>query len=52
MLPALVVPYLLPSRYCESDKFEAFVTREFSKVSGGHKIMAMLDWMKRMRQMA
>ncbi|CAN5313643.1 transglutaminase family protein [soil metagenome] len=45
MLPALVVPYLLPSRYCESDKFEAFVTREFSKVSGGQKIIAMLDWM-------
>jgi transglutaminase-like putative cysteine protease len=44
-LPALVVPYLLPSRYCESDKFEAFVTREFSKVSGGRKIIAMLDWM-------
>ncbi|MDB5702250.1 MAG: transglutaminase family protein [Sphingomonadales bacterium] len=45
MLPALVVPYLLPSRYCESDKFEAFVTREFSHVGGGQKIMAMLDWM-------
>lgn len=45
MLPALVVPYLLPSRYCESDKFEAFVTREFSHVSGGQKIIAMLDWM-------
>ncbi|MDB5713818.1 MAG: transglutaminase family protein [Sphingomonadales bacterium] len=45
MLPALVVPYLLPSRYCESDKFEAFVTREFSRVEGGQKILAMLDWM-------
>jgi transglutaminase-like putative cysteine protease len=44
-LPALVVPYLLPSRYCESDKFEAFVTREFSRQSGGQKIIAMLDWM-------
>lgn len=45
MLPALVVPYLLPSRYCESDKFEAFVSREFYKFSGGQKIIAMLDWM-------
>jgi transglutaminase-like putative cysteine protease len=44
-LPALVVPYLLPSRYCESDKFESFVNREFSRQSGGQKIMAMLDWM-------
>jgi transglutaminase-like putative cysteine protease len=46
MLPALVVPYLLPSRYCESDKFEAFVSREFSKFSGGQKVLAMLDWIE------
>ena len=49
-LPALVVPYLLPSRYCESDKFEAFVADEFGHVTGGNKIVAMrtrLDEMKR-----
>jgi len=44
MLPALVVPYLLPSRYCESDRFEAFVTRDFAEVNGGAKIAAMRDW--------
>lgn len=43
-LPALVVPYLLPSRYCESDKFEAFVTDEFGQHTGGTKILAMRDW--------
>ena len=43
-LPALVVPYLLPSRYCESDKFEAFVADEFGGTAGGAKIIAMRDW--------
>jgi transglutaminase-like putative cysteine protease len=43
-LPALVVPYLFPSRYCESDKFEAFVHQEFAALSGGAKIIAMRDW--------
>jgi transglutaminase-like putative cysteine protease len=43
-LPAAVVPYLLPSRYCESDKFEALVETEFGDLSGGAKIAAMRDW--------
>ncbi len=43
-LPALVVPYLLPSRYCESDKFEAFVADEFGGTTGGAKIIAMRSW--------
>ena len=43
-LPALVIPYLLPSRYCESDKFESFAHRAFSKHCGGAKVLAMRDW--------
>jgi transglutaminase-like putative cysteine protease len=43
-LPALVVPYLLPSRYCESDKFESFVAEEFGALTGGRKLLAMRDW--------
>jgi transglutaminase-like putative cysteine protease len=43
-LPAPVVPFLLPSRYCESDKFEAFVAEEFGNSTGGSKIVAMRDW--------
>ncbi len=46
-LPALVVPYLLPSRYCQSEKFESFVHGEFSGLSGGAKILAMQDWIAR-----
>jgi transglutaminase-like putative cysteine protease len=44
-LPGLVVPYLMPSRYVESDRFEAFVRQEFSDLSGGWKILAMRDWL-------
>ncbi len=43
-LPAGVVPYLWPSRYCEADRFEAFVCREFSGVQGGDQVQAMADW--------
>jgi transglutaminase-like putative cysteine protease len=45
-LPALVVPYLFPSRYCESDRFEQFVEREFGGLSGGAKTVAMTDWLQ------
>ena len=43
-LPAFAVPYLWPSRYCESDRFEAFVQRQFGHVEGGAKAVAMADW--------
>jgi transglutaminase-like putative cysteine protease len=45
-LPGLVIPYLMPSRYIESDKFEAFVDQEFSTLSGGAKVAAMRDWIE------
>lgn len=43
-LPAGVIPYLWPSRYCESDRFEAFVEREFGEIEGGAKVTAMANW--------
>ena len=43
-LPPEVIPYLWPSRYCESDRFEAFVEREFPGENHGAKIMAMSKW--------
>lgn len=43
-LPGLVVPYLLPSRYCESDEFENFVERSFGGIAGGAKVLGMRDW--------
>jgi transglutaminase-like putative cysteine protease len=43
-LPALVTSYLFPSRYCESDRFEQFVEREFAGLQGGAKAIMMGDW--------
>jgi transglutaminase-like putative cysteine protease len=43
-LPGLVIPYLLPSRYCESHEFENFVERTFGRIEGGAKVIAMRDW--------
>lgn len=43
-LPGEVIPYLWPSRYCEADRFEAFVEREFPGDNHGAKIMAMATW--------
>ncbi len=46
-LPAAVVPYLWPSRYCESDRFEAFVDSRFAGLEGGAKVRAMAEWIGR-----
>ena len=46
-LPAEVVPYLWPSRYCEADRFEAFVDKTFAGVAGGAKVEAMAGWIRR-----
>jgi len=43
-LPAEVVPYLFPSRYCESDRFESAVQREFGHLHGGDKVSAIAVW--------
>lgn len=45
-LPADVVPFIFPSRYCESDRFEAAVERDFGALSGGDKIEAMATWIR------
>jgi transglutaminase-like putative cysteine protease len=46
MLPAETVPYLLPSRYCESDRLEGFVEREFAQLEGGALAVALRDWVR------
>jgi len=46
-LPPEVVPYLWPSRYCEADRFEAFVDKTFGGQSGGARIEAMAEWIRR-----
>lgn len=45
-LPAGVVPYLFPSRYCESDRLEEAVLRDYGSLSGGDKVAAMVDWIR------
>lgn len=44
LLPGEAVPYLMPSRYCPSNRFEAFIAEEFGNLEGGAKIAAMRDW--------
>ncbi|HEX8420290.1 MAG TPA: transglutaminase family protein [Sphingomonas sp.] len=39
-----LIPYLLPSRYCQSDRFEGFVHREFGGVTGGALAVALVEW--------
>ena len=42
-----LIPYLWPSRYCEADRFEDFVTREFGSLEGGAMVAAMSEWIYR-----
>jgi transglutaminase-like putative cysteine protease len=46
-LPAHVIPYIWPSRYCESDRFVSFVQREFGPSKCGETIEAMAQWIAR-----
>lgn len=44
-LPQECMPYLLPSRFCPSDKFMRFAQREFAGLgSGGAKVLGVLEW--------
>lgn len=40
------VPYLLPSRYCESDRFEGFIKGDFPGLSGGALAAALSNWVR------
>ena len=44
-LPLEVVPYLYPSRYCQSDRLMKFAQDEFGNCEPGHvKVQAICDW--------
>jgi transglutaminase-like putative cysteine protease len=44
-LPGDVLPFLLPSRFCPSDKFMRFAQREFGGAGDGvARVMAILEW--------
>jgi len=47
-LPEHTLPFLLPSRFCPSDKFGRFAAREFGNAGDGvAKVMAILEWITR-----
>jgi transglutaminase-like putative cysteine protease len=47
-LPNDVLPFLLPSRFCPSDKFIRFAQREFGGADDGvARVMAILEWIHR-----
>ena len=43
-LPSDVIPYLLPSRYCESDRLAPFAESEFAGATGGNQVLMMSNW--------
>ena len=45
-LPGEEVKFLLPSRFCPSDKFGTFVENEFGGTEGGARVAAMRDWIE------
>jgi transglutaminase-like putative cysteine protease len=46
LIPGEVAPYLRPSRYCQSDKFVAFVEKRFGHLVGGRKVVEIRDWIE------
>lgn len=45
-LPAAMIPYLLPSRYCPVDRLYGFVRREFAGLAGGALAAALVAWVR------
>ena len=45
-MPVETIPYLLPSRYCESPRFEHFVEEEWAGLSGGPLAAAIAAWVR------
>lgn len=43
-LPAEVITYLRPSRFCPSDLFTSFAAKQFGHLRGGEKVAAIRDW--------
>ena len=44
-LDADVIPYIFPSRYCQSDKLQRLATREFGEIENTYqKVLAINEW--------
>ena len=51
-LPPAYIQYLMPSRYCPSDRHENFVATRFDGATKGDQIIQMADWIYRSIQYA
>jgi transglutaminase-like putative cysteine protease len=46
-LPRSVLPYVYPSRYCQSDRLRRFAAREFGHLQQGYwRVQAIQDWVR------
>jgi transglutaminase-like putative cysteine protease len=46
-LPPEVIPYIYPSRYCQSDRLRRFAAREFGHLRQGYwRVQAIVDWVR------
>ena len=45
-IPGPAIQYLMPSRYCQSELFLDFTSRQFEGLSGGALVQSMSDWIK------
>jgi len=47
-IPLEVMPYVFPSRYCQSDRLLNFAFREFGQIPGGYyRVLAIQQWVQR-----
>ncbi|NJS14273.1 MAG: transglutaminase family protein [Sphingopyxis sp.] len=46
-LPAAYIQFLMPSRYCPSDRFDNFVATNFGAPDKGQKVLDMAEWVYR-----
>lgn len=47
-LPGSLLPYLYPSRYCESDRLQPLALQQFGALPPGHaRVLAVRDWVRR-----
>jgi transglutaminase-like putative cysteine protease len=46
-IPSGILPYLYPSRYCQSDRLRSFAAREFGHLKPGYRrVQAIQDWVR------
>lgn len=47
LLPPSVLPFIYPSRYCQSDRLQRFATQQFGHLQQGYwRVQAIQDWVR------